>query len=272
MNTLQNLHTHSTYCDGKDTLEEMINSAIEKGFGSIGFSGHSYMSFSNYLIRPRDITESYKRDVRRLAQKYKDLIDVYCGLEFEMLSDDTQEGFDYMIGSVHYFLIDGIYVGFDRSADEVRSVIDNYFDGDGMKYAKAYYESLSRLPEYGSFDIIGPFDLISKHAEKVCFFDQESAEYKKYAYDAIDALSGKIPFFEVNTGAIARGYRTSPYPTTDILKELHRRGFGAIVSSDCHDSKMLDCGFDDSCRLLESCGFKEKYILTKEGFKAVPLF
>ena len=29
MKYLQNLHTHSTYCDGKDTPEEMILSAFE---------------------------------------------------------------------------------------------------------------------------------------------------------------------------------------------------------------------------------------------------
>lgn len=272
MNNLQNLHTHSTFCDGKDTPEEMILAAIDKGFGSIGFSGHSYMSFSKYMTHPRGITEQYKREVRRLAEKYKGVIDVYCGIEFEMLSDDTLEGFDYLIGSVHYFLIDGVYVGFDRSADVVRSVIDGYFGGDGMKYAKAYYESLARLPEYGRFDILGHFDLITKHADSVCFFDQESAEYRRAAFGAIDALAGKIPFFEVNTGAIARGYRKTPYPTADILKELKAHGFGAVVSSDCHDARMLDCGFADACELLADCGFKEKYILTDKGFKAVPLF
>ena len=44
MKHLQNLHTHSTYCDGNDTLEEMIQTCMAKGFTSLGFSGHSYMS------------------------------------------------------------------------------------------------------------------------------------------------------------------------------------------------------------------------------------
>ena len=42
----QNLHTHSTYCDGNDRPEEMILTAIDKGFDSVGFSGHSYMYFA----------------------------------------------------------------------------------------------------------------------------------------------------------------------------------------------------------------------------------
>ncbi len=37
---LANYHTHTTYCDGKNTPEEIVLCAIEKGFTSIGFSGH----------------------------------------------------------------------------------------------------------------------------------------------------------------------------------------------------------------------------------------
>ena len=43
MKYLQNLHTHTTYCDGKNTAEEMVQKAIELGFKSLGFSGHAPM-------------------------------------------------------------------------------------------------------------------------------------------------------------------------------------------------------------------------------------
>ena len=36
----RNLHTHSTFCDGKNTPEEMVRAAIAKGFDAIGFSSH----------------------------------------------------------------------------------------------------------------------------------------------------------------------------------------------------------------------------------------
>jgi len=51
MNHKQNLHIHTTYADGKDTPEQMILTAIERDFDSIGFSEHSYgllrLSLSN---------------------------------------------------------------------------------------------------------------------------------------------------------------------------------------------------------------------------------
>lgn len=270
MKNLQNLHTHSTYCDGRDTLTEMIETAIEKGFSSLGFSGHSYNSFSKYGMSPEN-TEKYKKEIADLKQKYEGRIDLFFGLEAEMLSDSDFTGYEYVIGSTHYLKIGDEIVGFDRTAEEMLAIIDKYFDGSGLAFAKCYYEHLATLHNYGKFDIIGHFDLICKHNETRHYIDESSKEYREYAFSAIEALRGKIPFFEVNTGCIPRGYRQAPYPAPFILKELKRQGFGAVISSDCHDRRYLDYGFSDAERLLLECGFTEKYILTKDGFKAVGL-
>jgi len=272
MKHLQNLHTHSVYCDGKDTPEEMILTAMDKGFDSIGFSGHSYMYFAEDHSMSLAGTEEYKKEVRLLQEKYAGKIDVFLGLEFEMYSTQVElTGYDYLIGSSHYFNFGNRIVGFDRSAEVVRGVIDECFGGDGMKYAKEFYKNLARLPEYGDFDILAHFDLIAKHAEQADFFDMESDEYKEYALRAAEALAGKIPYFEVNTGAIARGYRTEPYPTRFMMKEMKRLGFKPLISSDCHDRNQLDCAFDLAEKMLVECGFTDRYVLTKNGFTAVPL-
>ena len=44
-----NLHTHSTYCDGQSTLEEMVKSAINKDFYYIGFSGDESTVTDNWM-------------------------------------------------------------------------------------------------------------------------------------------------------------------------------------------------------------------------------
>ena len=271
MKDLQNLHTHSKYCDGRDTPEEMIALALNKGFDSIGFSGHSYMHFSPDYSMSIEGTEDYKKEILALKEKYAGQIDVFLGLEFEMYSEVELSGYEYLIGSLHYFKFGDSYAGFDRKSDEVQRVINEHFGGDGLAFARKYYEKLCELPSYGNFDILGHFDLITKNIEKTRLFDVDSAEYKKSAASAIDALSGKIPFFEVNTGAISRGYRTSPYPTLDLIKEFKAKGFGAVISSDCHDGRQLDCGFDSARELLIAGGFKERYILTNSGWTAVKI-
>jgi histidinol-phosphatase (PHP family) len=140
-----------------------------------------------------------------------------------------------------------------------------------MAYAKHYYETIARLPEEGKFDIVGHFDAITRHIEMKPLFDTESKEYRDAALTALHAVAGKIPFFEVNTGAVARGYRKTPYTTHDMLKELKARGWGATISSDCHDRRFLKQSFGDAAEMLKAAGFKEIYVLKSSGFEAVPL-
>jgi len=269
MENLQNLHTHSTFCDGIDTPEQMVNIAISKGFSGIGFSGHSYMHYAKDHSMSLDGTEEYKKEVLRLKKAYADKIDVFLGLEFDMYSEIDLSGYEYLIGDVHYLKIGSEYVGFDRKAEVVKSVIEDYFDGDGMKFALRYYEEFSKVPQYGNFDIIGHYDLITKNLDTMTLFDADCKEYYNAAFSAMEALKGKIPLFELNTGAIARGYRKTPYPSVPLIKMFREMGFGAIITSDCHDGQYLDIGFEDCRKLLAECGFTERYILTNNGFSAV---
>jgi len=264
----QNLHQHSRYCDGADTPKEIIEHAIKNGFDSIGFSGHSYMYYAPDHSMSEDGTERYINEINSLKEEYRDRLEIYCGLEFDMYSRVDLSPYDYLIGSVHYLDIGGEKIGFDRSADEVGRIINTYFDGNGMEYAKAYYKALSELPLYGDFDILGHADLITKHCESHNFFDTDSKEYKDAAIEALESLAGRIPYFEVNTGAIARGYRSAPYPAPFMLDELKRLGFGALISSDCHDMRLIDCGFLQAEALLKKHGFNEIYVL--KGGQFVP--
>jgi len=234
MKYLQNLHIHSTYCDGADAPEETVLCAIEKSFDSIGFSSHSYMNFSTGRSLVPEKTGLYKKDINSLKEKYRDKIKIFCGIEFERYSVIDLSGYDYIIGALHYLKIGDEYIAFDRDAKTVKNVIDTYFGGNGMLYAKEYYRQLMTLPECGKFDFIGHFDLITKHSEKENFFDASSKEYQYAAIEAAEALADKIPYFEVNTGAISRGYRTTPYPSPFLLKELKRLGYGVLITSDCN--------------------------------------
>ena len=271
MNTLQNLHQHTTFCDGNDTPEEIVLEAINKGFGAIGFSGHCYMEYAKYYAMSLETTRAYRQEIQRLKKVYGDRIDVFCGLEFDICCPERPEGYDYVIGSLHGLRFDGVDYEFDGVADHFRKMIDEHFAGDGMAFAKEYYRQLAWLPDYGDCDIIGHFDLITKHRDSVNFFDCDTKAYRFAALEAVEALAGKIPYFEVNTGAIARGYRTTPYPDPFIIKEMKRLGFGAVISSDCHNKHLMDFWFEEAKQLLRECGYEEFFILTKQGFVPAPL-
>ena len=275
MRYLQNLHTHSTFCDGKNTLEEMVEAALARGFRSIGFSKHSYMPFSTYFKHTAEEAAvndaAYRAEAARLKELYRGKIDIYCAEEVEMFSVVDRSHYDYLIGSVHYLKIGDEYVGFDRDAGTVDHIVSHYFGGDGMKFAEMYFAHLSKLPEHNTFDIIGHFDIHAKLNETCHMFDDASPAYLSLAFESLSALKGKIPFAEINTGAIARGYRSVPYPTLPILKEMKRQGFGILFTSDCHDKNYFDCAFDMAEQMAIEAGFCEYYVLTDSGFCAVPL-
>lgn len=272
MTKLQNLHIHTTYADGKDLPEQIVLEAIRKGFSSIGFSEHTYMEFSDYPYQMTiDKMDKYKAEIHRLKEQYKGQIELFCGLEYDLFSDVPTTGFDYVIGSVHYLDMDGKKVGFDRGVKEVEEVINHYFDGNSLRFAEKYFETMLLLPQKLKVDIVGHFDVLTKTNELNPFIDVASPEYLQLGYEAIRKLKGDIPFFEVNTGAIAREYRTTPYPQTEFLNEFNRCGFGAIITSDCHNKELLDCYYTEARELLLQAGFRSQWILTDEGFKEVEL-
>ena len=268
----QNLHIHTTYVDGKDTPEEIVLTAIERGFDSIGFSEHSYLQYSSF---PRQLIPEkeaqYKQDIRALKEQYKGQIDIYCGLECDFYSDLDTDGFDYIIGSVHYLDCNGRIVTFDRGLQDTLDYINDNFDGDGMAFAKRYFETVARLPEKERIDIIGHFDILMKNNEHGRFINMSDKAYLTLGLETIHALKGKIDLFEINTGAISRGYRSAPYPQMEFLKEFKRLGFGAVITSDCHDRNYLDCFFDEARQLLLTAGFTSKFVLTENGFREVVL-
>lgn len=237
--TPSNYHTHTTFCHGNDTPEELVLKAIELGCPEIGFSCHAFTSFDDSYCMTREGTEQYKACIRELKTKYADKIKIYLGVEQDFYSDDTPEGYDYVIGSIHYLYKDGKYLSIDSSKADMLEQIDKYYGGDIYAYAEHYFETVAEVYNKTKCNIIGHFDLITKFNENDTLFDTASPRYRAAAMRALDALCASDAVFEINTGAIARGYRETPYPADFILEELKKRGKKLIFSSDCHDRNQL---------------------------------
>lgn len=264
---LQNLHTHTIFCDGKDSPEDMIKQAIELEFSSLGFSSHAPTCIGDNC-EMKDV-EKYIKAVKSLREDYSDKIEVLLGIELDYYSAgivDTNQ-FEYKIGSVHYSKIGDEILYYDFSKDKTKWQIDNVFSGDGIAYAASYYERLAGIIDVMTPDFIGHFDLVTKFSEiDPSLIDTDSKEYRSIALEALHALSEKIEFFEVNTGAISRGYRKTPYPAPFILDEMKKIGAKLVLTSDCHKKEYLDICFKESKELIKAHGFDKLYYLTKNGF------
>lgn len=265
---LQNLHTHCTFCDGKDTPREMIERAIDLGFDSIGFSSHaSTPRKSNCELGER--ADAYHGEISRLKGEYADRIKIFLGTELDVYSAGCYPDFpyDYKIGSAHLAMYGGQFITYDLSYESSVKCLTEYLGGDRELYVKLYFETLADMKNRIDFDFVGHFDLLTKFSEKhPDFIDIESKKYKSLAIEALAALREGCEFFEVNTGAIGRGHRTTPYPAPFILREMRERGCKLILSSDCHNRDFLDCHFGETKEYLLANGISELYYLTDKGF------
>ena len=79
------------------------------------------------------------------------------------------------------------------------------------------------------------------------------------------------PRFEINTGAISRGWRSAPYPAPFLLKRLKELSGRIVLSSDSHSAFTLLHGFRVAAELAKASGFAEADIFSEHGFCAAKL-
>ena len=245
----RDLHCHTCFCDGKNTPEEMVQKAIEIGLSTIGISEHGYTAFDTSYCLSRDKTEEYKAEILRLKEKYSGKIEVLLGIELDALSDIDVSDFDYVIGSAHYVKCGSKYLSIDESPAEFEHICHECFGGDYYAFAEEYYRTVSLLATK-KISIVGHLDLITKFNECNRLFDMENPRYLAATRGAVDALLPLDIPFEINTGAISRGYRTTPYPHTALAYYIKQKGGKLILSSDSHSAENLCFKFDEFENLL----------------------
>ena len=241
----KDLHAHTAYCDGANSPEEMVKAAIDKGLTTFGLSGHSYTSFDTSYCMQREDIPRYIAEVNYLKAAYYDRIHVLCGVEQDYYSDYPTDEFDYVIGSVHYLRLGEEYVPVDESADILRSAADRYFGGDMIALCEEYYRTVADVANKTGCDIIGHFDLISKFNEREHLFDESDPRYAAAWKAAADELLKAGVPFEINTGAISRGCRTSPYPSAEMITYIKANGGRLVLSSDAHSTDAIAYGFGE---------------------------
>ena len=238
------LHVHTTFSDGKNTPEEMVLAAIEKGMECIGFSDHSYAEEDLDFCITKENIEVYRKTIAALKEKYAGKISVLCGIEQDLYADVPAEGYDYVIGAVHRVKAGDTYVCVDHKPEIIIDGVNRYFDGDYYGLAEEYFRTLSSLADMDGINIIGHFDLLTKFNQGGKFFDESHPRYVAAWKAAADRLLLKKIPFEINTGAISRGYRTQPYPAGPIREYIRKKGGSFILSSDSHKAENLCFEFE----------------------------
>ena len=263
MINFSSFHTHTYFCDGKNSPEEMVKEAISLGCPAIGFSGHSDTPFDAGYCMDETRENNYRSEIIRLKEEYKDDISIFLGIEQDYHSRPADSIYEYKIGSVHYVKKDGEYISIDNSPEILIDAVDRLYGGDIYALCEDYYKLVEDVYRKTHCQIVGHFDLITKFQEKHPLFDENNPRYKNAALWAINSLIEQGALLEMNTGAISRGWRTTPYPARFLLEEISKKKSKLILTSDCHSKEHILFKLDEAKLLCDEYNI-ETVQFTKE--------
>lgn len=257
-------HTHTSFCDGQDSAETMLRTAIGQGYTHYGFSSHGDTFFDADC---RLETAAYFAACRALAGKYAPQIEVLVGIEEDSLAESSCNAeADYIVGSTHYLKLGDEYPAVDLDIETVDDCCRRYFGGDYYAYCAAYYRQEAVWGRERHCDFYGHFDLVSRFNDTHPRFDESDARYLGPALECMEYLASCGKPFEINVGAFLRGRKSVPYPALSLLRALKHFGGEIMINRDAHSAQMLCCGLESAVRLAMEAGFTHCNFLTRQGF------
>ena len=277
-----NLHTHSTWCDGKNSPEEMLLAAIDKGFTTLGFSGHCihplnpefYTPDDSLWHIPSDKIKAYADDIKSLKEKYAEKIEVLLGFEADYFCSSVygtaipdKKNYaafspDYLIGAVHFVNTEKGFYTVDHHAEVIKENLIKLYSKangeiDGKRAVCEYFESERQMLKQGNFDILAHPDLLRKRNSQLKLFNEEESWYKEEVKATVKEIARAGVITEINTGAIARGAMDDLYPSRYFLEKLYENKLPICINSDAHTCDGLDCAFERAAEAARSIGYTE---------------
>jgi histidinol-phosphatase (PHP family) len=264
------LHTHTTFCDGKDDVEAMCKAAFEKGFASIGFSAHAPTEHAVQKTDwhlPQGRLDEYLNTVRAAEKRWAGKLAVYLGLEVDYIKGRMgpadriyrELGLDYIIGSVHYVFPPGggEPVTVDCPETEFERNLRTLFHGDGEALAAAYWDAEAAMVQSGGLDILGHLDLVIKNNPGDKWFSTNAPPYREQAAALIPLIAQSGIVVELNTGGLNRGRTTEPYPAPRLLALLQKAAVPVTITADAHETAHLGGHYEEAREALLKAGYRQ---------------
>ena len=275
---LFNFHTHTNYCDGEATAEEMVTQAITDKFSVLGFSTHSPVPFASDWNTPVSELPKYFTDIAEAQKKHGSEIEILLGLEVDYisgeqnLSDFDKYKLDYMLGGVHYVghLANGQNWELDWNPTHFAKGLKEAFGNNENKMLRAFFNSVNELIEQKP-DILAHLDLIKKFNNGNRFFDENGQVFESLVIETLALAAEKEVIVEINTRGWYKGNSNRFYPDQRFFKKAKELKVPLTISSDAHHPSEFKKGLKEVSELLVQQNINEIYCLTKKGPVKVPL-
>lgn len=246
-----NYHTHTYRCKHAIGAEEdYVKSAIDSGLKILGFSDHAPYKFDIGDLRMNIVElEEYIQIVRELEEKYKNQIQIKCGLEIEYepkyldyykeLLEDYK--LDYLVLGQHYFTFN--------------NKVYNTFCLDNTDMYVPYAKTIIEAMETGYFKYIAHPDVIYIND---CVWDENC---ENTANLIINYAKENDVILEFNANGIRKGKRIYEdgerfrYPHIKFWEKVAKTNIRVIINADAHDpAHIWDSYLDYSYEMAKDLG------------------
>ena len=113
---ITDLHMHTTWSDGANSLSEMVEAVRNKGYSYMAITDHSqYLKVANGLTPERLLQQN--AEIRELNKKYSDF-DILSGTEMDILPDGSLDFDDEVLGQLD-FVIASIHSSFQQPREQI---------------------------------------------------------------------------------------------------------------------------------------------------------
>lgn len=255
------LHSHTQFCDGHASMEEMALAAHSAKMERFGFSPHSPIPIPSPCNMKENDVPAYLAEADRLKELYKGKMSILKGMEVDFISSAwgphsiyfKDLPLDFRIGSVHFVKNQkGKFIDCDGSPQRFVKNLHDCFNSDLDYIVEKYFDSVREMICLGGFDILGHFDKIAANASFVRHDIEYSDRYYYTIQDVIKEATEANLTIEINTKAFLRKQRFFPSILWwDILK---KSGAGIIINSDAHNPLLIDAAINTAKHLFYSFG------------------
>jgi histidinol-phosphatase (PHP family) len=275
-------HQHSSFSDGKGTLEECANAAVTAGLAALGFSDHAPLPFETEWTMPLGRLGEYRSEIRRLDAALGDHLEVYLGLEMDYLPEAPVIafqrdrvlflGWDYLIGSIHYLgrEVGGELWSMDLNRETFERGLSEIYRGDIRAYCDHYYATVRDLALDGRFTIIGHLDYTKRFNAGGRYYSDEAPWYRQMIDQTLVTLAGAGMILELNTGGW-RSPRGEAYPAPFILRRAWELGLRVTVNADAHRPEDVALGLDRGLAMVRAAGYRQVARLLEGKWRQVTI-
>lgn len=254
-----NFHSHTQFCDGKDSMEDIAGAAYDSGFKYYAFSPHSPIPIESPCNMSTEKVVDYINETSRLKDIYRDRMSIFTSMEIDGLGSEWGPHVDYFhklpldfrIGSIHFVPNqDGIFLDCDGSFERFSRYLKEGYRDDLRYVVEKYFENVLTMQERGGFEILGHFDKIAGNASQVDPEIENRDWYEALVDDVIGHAVSDGTIVEINTKAFETKSRF--YPAERWWKKLLDAGITLAVDSDAHYADKVTSGREEAFRRLRS--------------------